>query len=401
MNKYTKALLNLSTLISPTSVNNAELKKIMTSKDTPWDEIIDFANQHLLIPTLCESLKRKDLIEYVENELMVEYLETVYDINYNRNENILVQLQDISNIFSKIDVKPVLLKGASALSEGHYSGMGERMMSDIDILVPEDRVLECIELLESTKGGYEPIDSEENFWTEDGHHYRRIHSENGAAALELHRYCLGKGYPYLSNSRVMEHVKDSKRIENAFVIEPTFELYHAFLHSEISDLSYENNVLMLRHLHQAAVIATKYKDEIDWPLLKKEVEQYEVPQEELKKYQLSSVWSAYLYALNRLFNVEVPPEMIGDGEHFEKILYYMENYNKKDTIVALNIINIKRAFSYEKLKEKYNLKSRFGYPLALAKYIFSLLSKYAFSSKARKELFEYIGYHIKSRQYGQ
>ncbi len=401
MNKYTKALFDLSILISPVAIDDAELKEIMLSDDTPWDEIIDFANQHLLIPTLCESLKQKDLTQFVKNELIVEYLETVYDINTTRNQAILVQLQDIANLFSEIDVKPILLKGASALSEGHYSGIGERMMSDIDILVPEDRILECIELLESKKGGYQPIDSEENFWTEDGHHYRRIHSENGAAALELHRYCLGKGYPYLSNSRVMEHVRDSKRIENAFVIEPTFELYHAFLHSEISDTSYENNVLMLRHLHQAAVIATKYKDEIDWTLLEKEVKKYELPEEELKKYQLSSVWSSYLYALNKLFKVEVPHEMIGDNKHFEEIIYYMENYSKTDAIVSLNLINMKRAFSYEKLKEKYNLNSKWGYPLALSKHAVELFSKYAFSSEYRKELFKHIKRHIDSRQYGQ
>jgi len=400
MNKYTKALLDLSTLISPETVEKAELKKIMLSEDTPWDEIIDFANQHLLIPTLYEALKQKNLIEYVENKLMVEYLETVYNINSTRNKNILAQLQDLSDLFLQISVKPVLLKGAASLSEGHYSGMGERMMSDIDILVPEERVMECIELLES-KGGYRPIDSEENFWTDDGHHYRRIYSENGVAALELHRYCLGKGYPYLSNSRVMEYVKDSKSIGNAFVIEPTFELYHAFLHSEISDLSYENNVLPLRHLHQAAIIATKYKDEIDWVLLEKEVDRYSISEDKSKKYKLSSVWSSYLYALNRLFKVEVPPEMIGDSKHFEKIIHYMENYNKKDTIVALNIANFKRALSYATLKEKYNLKSRLGYPLALVKYIFTLLRKYAFSSKARRELFEYINHHINSRQYGQ
>lgn len=400
MNKHTKALYNLSILISPVIGDNTELKNIIISEDTPWDEIIDFANQHLLIPTLCESLKQKNLIQFVKNELMVEYLETVYDINRIRNENILIQLQDISNLFLEIGIKPILLKGASSLSEGHYNGIGERMMSDIDILVPEDRILECIELLES-KGGYQPIDSEEDFWTEDGHHYRRIHTENGVAALELHRYCLGKGYQYLSNSRVMENVRESKIIKNALVMEPTFELYHAFLHSEISDISYENYVLMLRHLHQAAVIATKCKDEIDWTLLEKEVEKYEVPEKELKKYQFSSVWSAYLYALNRLFRVDVPAEMIGDKEHFEKILFYMDNYSSKDAIVALNATNLKRAFSYEKLKKEYHLKSKFGYPLALTKHIFKLFSKYMFSSEARKELFEYINNHVKSRQYGQ
>ena len=401
MNKHTKALHDLSILISPVTGDNEELKKIIISENTPWDEIIDFANQHLLIPTLCESLKQKNLIQFVENELMVEYLETVYNINSIRNKAILVQLQDISNLFFEIGVKPVLLKGASALSEGHYSGIGERMMSDIDILVPEDRVLECIELLESSKGGYEPIDSEENFWTEDGHHYRRIHSENGAAAFELHRYCLGKGYPYLSNSSVMEHVRDSKSIKNAYVIEPTFELYHAFLHSEISDTSYENNILMLRHVHQAAVIATKYKDEIDWDLLEEEVQKYEVPKEELKKYQLSSVWSAYLYALNRLFRVDIPVKMIGDKEHFEKIIYYMENYSKKNAVVSLNITNLKRVLSYKELKKIYSLKSKLEYPLALINHVSKLLYKYSFSSEARKELFEYIKSHISSRQYGQ
>lgn len=392
MTEHTKALLDLSKLLSPAVVNNTELKDIMLSQDTPWDEIIDFANQHLLIPALHDALQQKDLIKLVKNEKMVEYLSTVYEFNRIRNEAILVQVQEICHLFAEIDVTPVLLKGASALSEGHYHSIGARVMVDLDILVPEDKIFKCIELLKS-KGKYKLIDEEKSSWSiDDHHHYLRIYNDDGVAALELHHHALAKeAYPYLTDQKLMEHVRKSKIIDNAYVIEPTFEFYHAFLHSEISSYAHTNNTFRLRHLQQAAIIATVCQKEMNWNLLEAEAE----------KHGISSIWGDYLYIQKRLFEVDIPPEMIGSQKHFQDCIYLIENNGEKKTMALFYFTRLKQVLSYEDLKKRYDLKSRLEYPKALLKYLFSLFSRFAFSSDARKNAEKFHKKLMKSSQYGQ
>ncbi len=375
MTKNTEALLDLSKLISPTEIDNKISKEIVLSKNTPWNEIIDFANMRLLIPTLYSALEHKGLLEHIEDELIVEYLTTVYEFNRIRNEAIMLQLQDISNLLSEIGVTPVLLKGAAALSERYYYHIGARVMMDVDILVPEEKIVKCIELME-TKGGYKTFENSSSEW--GIHHYQRISSDNGVAAVELHFRSLSKAYSYFPNEEFMQHIRPSKTIENADVLEPTYDMYHVFLHSEISDRSHRNHVLSLKNVHHAAVIATACESEIDWDLLAKKVE----------KYSISGIWADYLYKMNTLFEIKVPSHMLGTSKHFRKIIYNIDNNRRKSKIV-LFYFKIKDELSYSIIKLKYNLKSKLEYPLALIKYICYLFAKNTFSPKNQKLLLKY------------
>jgi len=388
MTVHSRALLDLCTLISPDIEKSDKVLEIIISEETPWMEIIDFANQHLMIPTLYSMLLKRDLLTSVKDELIVEYLTTVYKFNQVRNESIIIQLQDICHLFSQIGVTPVLLKGAAALSEGYYHGIGARVMSDIDILVPENKIKECIELLE-TKGGYKPVDSDAPLWL--SHQYRRIYSDNGVAALELHYHALiERCRSFLPDEELIEHVKPSRKIENAYVMEPSFDLYHIFLHSELQDSSHKNYTLPLRGLYHAATIVTACHDEINWNVLS----------EKTQNHDLSTVWSDYLYMLNRLFDTKVPSIMMGSSAHFLKIIDQMETCNKKEPKVQLFFDIVKGIFSYERLKIKYNLKSRLAYPFAFIRSLYDLLVKYIFTSKGRKRLFKYIENYMKTKQFG-
>jgi len=388
MTKHTEALLDLSKLISPTENDKEALKTIVVSPETPWEEIIDFANRHLLIPTLYSMMEKKDLLGLLDDDLIAEYLETVYGFNRARNESILLQLQDICDLFAKIDVTPVLLKGAAALSEKYYPSIGARVMSDIDILVPEDKIKECIALLES-EAGYKAVDEDAPLW--QSHQYRRIYSENGAAALELHYHALiEKCRPYLTDEEVMKHVRTSSTIKNAYVLEPSFDLYHIFLHSELQDSSHENHTLPLRGLYHAATIVTACQNEIDWDLLSKKAQQH----------KLSSIWGDYLYMLNRLFNIKVPPQLLGNPEHFQKIIDIMESYNVQPARSEIFFNITKEIFSYERLKAKYEMKSRFAYPFVFVRSLYDLSFKYILTSKSRKRLVNYLKGYMKSKQFG-
>ena len=390
MTKRTQALFDLSTLISPAAIDIDTLKDLVVSKDTPWDEMIEFANQSLLIPALYDALQQKDLLKIVPNKTIVEYLSTVYKYNRIRNEALLVQVQEICHLLAEISVTPVLLKGVAALSEEYYHSVGARVMIDIDILVQESEILQCVELLMS-KGRYQLLHKDAPLWGISGpeHHYHRIYTENGVGVLEVHR-ALAMDHPYLPNEILMKHVKPSKRIENAYVIEPSFEFYHSFLHSEVSHEFHENKILALRHLHHAAVVASASLEEIDWDILANEVDNYE----------LSAVWEEYLYMHQRLFGLKVPSTGVDAQEHFKTIIYFIEKNNSIEGSISFYMMNIKNVLSYKTLQKRYDLKSKLGYPLALVKSLFRIFFKYAFSSKFRKEVVEHFVKDKKNRKYG-
>jgi hypothetical protein len=261
-------------------------------------------------------------------------------------------------------------------------------MSDIDILVPEEKIRECVALFES-EGGYKPVDETHELW--DVHHYRKIYSENGIATLELHFKSLAAAYPYFTNETLIEHIRQSRRIDGAMVIEPSFDLYHVFLHSEISDHAYEHQALSLRQLHHAAVIIAASGEEIDWECLDTTVQ----------KHGLTNIWRDYLYMIHALFGLEIPPEHLGKREHLDMILSYMDKSNSEPSLEVHSILEYtQKVFAYSALQRKYGLQSRWEYPWAVLRFVGSGFVKYASSSEARKNFIDYLKERKKRKRYG-
>ena len=63
------------------------------------------------------------------------YLKEIYEINRNRNEILLNEINEINEIFYKNNIDFVFLKGAANISCNLYNDIGERMVGDIDLLV--------------------------------------------------------------------------------------------------------------------------------------------------------------------------------------------------------------------------------------------------------------------------
>jgi len=388
MIKYSKSLETLALFISP-SVESQRIEQIILSEQIEWTEIIAFANQHLLVPTLYSALKDKECFDLLKDNLLQEYLETVYHYNEARNQAILKQLQSIANLLSKIEVTPVLLKGASALSEGYYKHIGARVMSDIDILVPEEKLTECVQRLES-KGGYQPINKTHKLFST--HHWRRMYSKEGVSGLELHFKSLSSvSYPYFTNEVLHQHLQKSKQIHNAMVIEPTFDLYHVFLHSEISDYSHKHKALALRQLHHGAMIINSLNKKIKWEALDKMARDHSILQE----------WRDYLSMQHTLFSVDIPSQFLGNTTHLDIILSTIDKeYNNKVSSIDFIREYIQEIFSYNALQKKYGFKSRLGFPLALAQSMGKGFFKFLFVPKIRRNLLNYLKKRKKLKKYG-
>lgn len=376
------ATLALTKLISPFNNNPKEIEEsVMRYSEDNWVKIIEVANNDTLIPLLYQSLKHKDLYKYIHDSILKEYLKEFYELNATRNIAIVKQLEEICSILKSIDVKPVLLKGAAALTESHYQNIGERVMSDIDFYVPEEQIFKSIELLKSN--GYLELNPSSRLDT-DWHHYRRMYRDDIPASVEIHRFLLNRNcmhyFPKIDESKMFIQ---SKTIKNAYVLAPTYELYHSFLHTEISHFFYLQKHLAIRHLQHFSVLVMLNKENIDFEYLKLIS----------KQHNINNIWNGYLKIQNYFFDLKTSEKFIENQEtaqHLADIQYKILNANTTFIKLKTAIKKIQYALGYINLQKNYTFNSRWMMLIYVPHRTIHLMYLYVMDKKKRDNFHESI-----------
>ncbi len=336
----------LTQIISPVEKNTQEIEKQLTAFDeSEWEKLIELANREALIPLLYKSLQRKNLLTLIDDEQLLGYLEAFYKLNEERNIAIVTQLEEISSLFTKADIEHTLLKGATALSESHYENIGERVMIDIDISVEYDKAMQAVEILK--KCGYKETDPDTPLEVE-WHHYRRLYRDDIVAAVEVHRIFVSYRVSKFLPDECPENYKQSHKFLNARILVPTYDLYHSFLHTQVSHRYHTYKHLSIRHMQHFCVIATKY--DIDFKYLETLV----------KEKGLEDIWQEYLLVQHKFFNLQVD-EKILKNKKAQNYLYAIEKkilakkslWIKvktfwKKSFYALGYINLRKHYKFEK-----------------------------------------------------
>ena len=364
----------LTQLLSP--YTKIDKNTILNLSLDNWKLIIQIANKYVLVPALFKALKNKNLIKEIENKQLLGYMQEVYNLNTKRNEQILTQIKEVCKILSTIEVTPILLKGVSALSEGHYRSIGERYMLDIDILVPPNRLFDAVDILK--KNGYK--EKENTKFLDKNHHYPALQKDNNIAPIEIHRYALGDKSSCYFTKNIKSITKKSKTIDNALVIEPTQELFHSFLHTQLSHSYHRKHYLSLQHLHHFTVILSFYKDEISQKALNNSSNQTK----ELKK-----IWEEYIFTIDYFFNIENSLEVI-KNKSTKKYLKNVKNRIDLANTKRLKIVAFKNelldALTYRRLKERYPIKNKFLWRAYIPLHIGVLIYKNILFEKSRRNL---------------
>lgn len=148
-----------------------------------WPLIVTISSRQMVTPALFSSFKAHGLEGVLDPEIR-NYLSIIHQLNLERNETILKEVYQLVSRLNEIGVQPTLIKGAAHLASGLYKDPGARIMSDIDILVPESLLMTCVEKLKSI--GYDskkPFDGELR-----SHHFPRLFHPNRGAGVEVHRW---------------------------------------------------------------------------------------------------------------------------------------------------------------------------------------------------------------------
>jgi len=164
-----------------------DIKKEIDLEKIDYELLVKIASGHLMLPSFYVNLKNKGFIDLIPSDLKM-YLKEIFTINKNRNQVLLNEAKEISEILIINDINHVFVKGTSYIFNNIYDDIGERMVGDIDFLVSKKDFTKTIELLKKLNyRGSKPM-------TSYAKHYGRLVNIEKIFAVEIHIGLLSKEY---------------------------------------------------------------------------------------------------------------------------------------------------------------------------------------------------------------
>ena len=357
-----ESLFILSEIISPSS-DREKIKQNILSDSIDWLSVVEIANAHFLTAALYYSLLDKNLLNLIDDEELLTYLEQIYIINLHRNQKIIEQLKEIAQILLKKEIKPVFLKGVASLLQNDYKDVGMRFLSDIDFCVFEETLKEASELL--IDSGY--MSDKEKSINPNWLHLPPMYNKKWDMVIELHRYVLSYRYSSIVPCKEINYQR-SKQYTNVFLLTPTYRLLHAYMHSEIVDRHYYTKTINLRQLYEIAILVEKYKHEIDWIVIERV----------LKTHRLYNKFNNTLNLIIKLFHMEIP-EVKNRNISKLHVQLLLSHFTNLDTLLSKTYIGYQQFIhniSRPVVEQRYGVVSTKDYLHAAVKHIFGLLKKH-------------------------
>jgi hypothetical protein len=275
---------------SPAAVS--ALRKEICAGDLDWRPIAALAADCFLTPALWVSLSRKGLRADLPEDVR-DFVQYVHELNVERNRTIRTEVLQIASSLNEVGVEPILLKGAIHLFDSAYGDFGARMMSDIDVLVPETEIQQVLAAL--AKLGYRV--EGDGAWT--AHEYSHLCRPGEAWTLDVHRD--------LSFQRDIVAPADVQR--EAVPLEtdglrllapsPTHRLFHNMFHAQLQNQNYLLGLVSLMQLCDFAALARHHSDTVDWVWLGATARQH----------RIRRALEAYVHLAVKLLGLQRPPEV--------------------------------------------------------------------------------------------
>lgn len=214
------------------------------ANEIDWEAFVELCSEHLIIPVIYLKFRDHHILELLEDELVQE-LRKIYELNRERNLQILKQIDEICAVLHPENIYPVFLKGTANLLDGLYSDLGERMMCDIDFLVKEEEFYPAAELLESN--GYFHLKLIPYIDYKIRKHYPCLIKTGAVAPVEIHRTVVSKRNSKLHQPELV--FKCKKEVEGKpdfFVPSDEHKLIHTFLHSQFENYGHAYKTVYFR-----------------------------------------------------------------------------------------------------------------------------------------------------------
>ncbi len=236
-------------LLSVYSFKRKSIENRLKLKNIDWNMVVTITTNQLVLPAFYYNLKKSDLINFVPQEL-VNYMKYIADLNEKRNEQIIKQCFNINKTLKSKNIFPVFIKGTGNLLAGLYENVTERMVGDIDFIVPKNKYLKTINILRSN--GYYDVDKSKLHFPEQ-RHYRRLIKNNNISAIEIHKELILDKYASEFNYLT---VKDNlQHINGYYLLGHTDKLCLTIFADQINNYNFYYKSISLKSLYDVVLIS--------------------------------------------------------------------------------------------------------------------------------------------------
>lgn len=182
---YKDALLFVarSLTISTNEKNKIWVENLLKSNLVCWDKVVRQSTKHYVLPALYSNLKKKCLLHFLPEELVV-FMTQITNLNRVRNEKIFKQAKELNRLLLKNSITPIFIKGSGFILQELYDDISERMIGDIDFIVPKKDALKAYIVL--VNNGYYKQDENSKKNLSNFRHLPRLIKKDRIAAVEIH-----------------------------------------------------------------------------------------------------------------------------------------------------------------------------------------------------------------------
>jgi hypothetical protein len=230
-----------------------KILRLIESENVDWEQVVWVGSNHLVLPTLYINLKNAGLISSLPSDL-ASHLEEITWLNRERNQKIMEQAKEITISLNQHNIAPIFLKGTAHLFRGLYGDIAERMIGDIDFLVPENEMLKAAEVLMSE--GYISLSKFVPGTLSMTKHYPRLKNENKVSAVEIHRQPVRMPWDRSFNFSWIDKEKEKLDMDaNAFDPSVKHQIIHNILNVQLNDGGFKNMGFYLRQSYDLFLLS--------------------------------------------------------------------------------------------------------------------------------------------------
>jgi hypothetical protein len=276
-----------------------------TAGPPDWLRTIEAANDQLLTPALWGALRRSGQAAVLPADAC-NYLATLHRLNCERNRALKAQAIKLIGALNEAGITPALLKGGLALFDGPYADPADRMMRDLDILVPERSRPAAIAVL--GRLGYRVVKQ-----YEAGHHAFGDFARTGdPGCVDLHTELIDPSY-VLPAAEVWARGRQ-KEVDGVWYLSPsaTDRVMHNVLHAQIHYLgNFYRGEMQQQQIYELAALARHFGPAIDWRFV----------QDRMRAHRLTTALQSYALGAHHLLGLDWPftqPPTLAARVHYRR-----------------------------------------------------------------------------------
>ncbi len=237
--------------------NNSATRTLNQLPTHQWQALLKLADGLHIAPLLYTRLKQKRLAvpPNIQQELRKRYFS-----NTGRNLAVYHAFRQLSTQLQAANIPMIPLKGVY-LAEAIYPTLGERVIGDLDLLVPKDRIEEAIEI--GIAANYHPImPMALDAWLKNKHHVCPQTNADTKLTVEWHWHIIR---PRPQGTIPIVHlwrraVPGVISEQSVSILTPEDTIFHLAYH-----ISYHHEFLFgIRNLCDLSLVCQTYAARIDW-----------------------------------------------------------------------------------------------------------------------------------------